>query len=105
MSKVAFWGGSLLADDELVGVLYEIGAFLLEELAALIEELEGTLLEELEFACTSLELEGLSLEEDSSVFDENCSLEENASLEDEFWLAMLDGLTGISLFESVQPNQ
>lgn len=84
MSKDAFWGGSLLTDDELIGSLHEIGAFSLEELAALIEELEGVLLEELEFVCTSLELEGLSLEDDSSVFDESCSLEENASLDDEF---------------------
>lgn len=84
MSKDAFWGGSLLTDDELIGSLHEIGAFLLEELASLIEELEGVLLEELEFVCTSLELEGLSLEDDSSVFDESCSLEENASLDDEF---------------------
>ena len=84
MSKVAFWGGSLLTDDELIGSLHEIGAFSLEELTALIEELEGVLLEELKFVCTSLELEGLSLEDDSSVFDESCSLEENASLDDEF---------------------
>lgn len=84
MSKDAFWGGSLLTDDELIGSLHEIGAFSLEELTALIEELEGVLLEELEFVCTSLELEGLSLEDDSSVFDESCSLEENASLDDEF---------------------
>jgi hypothetical protein len=84
MSKDAFWGGSLLTDDELIGSLHEIGAFSLEELAALIEELEGVLLEELDFVCTSLELEGLSLEDDSSVFDESCSLEENASLDDEF---------------------
>ena len=84
MSKDAFWGGSLLTDDELIGSLHEIGAFSLEELASLIEELEGVLLEELEFVCTSLELEGLSLEDDSSVFDESCSLEENASLDDEF---------------------
>lgn len=84
MSKDAFWGGSLLTDDELIGSLHEIGAFSLEELTALIEELEGVLLEELEFVCTSLELEGLSLEDDSSVFDESCSLEEKASLDDEF---------------------
>lgn len=84
MSKDAFWGGSLLTDDELIGSLHEIGAFSLEELTALIEELEGVLLEELEFVCTSLELEGLSLEDDSSVFDERCSLEEKASLDDEF---------------------
>lgn len=84
ISKDAFWGGSLLTDDELTGSLHEIGAFSLEEFTALIEELEGVLLEELEFVCTSLELEGLSLEDDSSVFDESCSLEENASLDDEF---------------------
>ena len=105
MSKDAFWGGSLLTDDELTGSLHEIGAFFFFLLTALIEELEGVLLEELEFVCTSLELEGLSLEDDSSVFDESCSLEENASLDDEFWLAMFDGPTGIPLFVSVQPNQ
>ena len=76
MSKDAFWGGSLLADDELVDSLHVIEAFSLEELATLIEELEGTLLEELEFVCASLELEGTSLDEDCATLDESCSLEE-----------------------------
>ena len=105
MSKDAFWGGSLLTDDELIGSLHEIGAFSLEELATLIDELEETLLETLEFACASLELERASFDEDSSALDERCSLEEKDSLDEEFSLAMLDGLTGISLFDSVQPNQ
>ena len=98
MSKVAFWGGSLLADDELVDSLHVIEAFSLEELATLIEELEGTLLEELEFVCASLELGEFSLDEDCAALDEICSLEENVSLDDEFSLVMLDGPTGISLF-------
>lgn len=76
MSKDAFWGGSLLADDELVDSLHVIEAFSLEELATLIDELEGTLLEELEFVCASLELEGTSLDEDCAALDESCSLEE-----------------------------
>lgn len=105
MSKDAFWGGSLLTDDELIGSLHEIGAFSLEELATLMDELEGTLFETLEFACASLELERASFDEDSSALDERCSLEENASLDDEFSLAWLGGFTGNSLFESVQPNQ
>ena len=105
MSKDAFWGGSLLTDDELIGSLHEIGAFSLEELATLMDELEGTLFEALEFACASLELERASVDEESSALDERCSLEENASLDDEFSLAMLDGPTGISLFDSVQLAQ
>lgn len=105
MSKDAFWGGSLLTDDELIGSLHEIGAFSLEELATLMDELEGTLFEALEFACASLELERASLDEESSALDERCSLEENASLDEEFSLAWLGGFTGNSLFESVQPNQ
>ena len=105
MSKDAFWGGSLLTDDELIGSLHEIGAFSLEELATLMDELEGTLLEALKFACASLELERASVDEDSSALDERCSLEENASLDEEFSLAMLDGPTGISLFDSVQLAQ
>ena len=68
MSKDAFWGGSLLTDDELIGSLHEIGAFSLEELATLIDELEGILLKALEFACASLELERAS-------FDGNSPLE------------------------------
>ena len=76
MSKDAFWGGSLLADDELVGSLHENGAFSLEELATLIEELAGGLFEELEFACIALELGEFSLDEDCAALDESCSLEE-----------------------------
>ena len=49
-----------------------------------MDELEGTLLEALEFACVSLELERASVDEDSSALDERCSLEEKASLDDEF---------------------
>ena len=94
-----------MTDDELIGSLHEIGAFLLEELATLMDELEGTLFEALEFACASLELERASVDEESSALDERCSLEENASLDDEFSLAMLDGPTGISLFDSVQLAQ
>lgn len=98
MSKVAFWGGSLLADDELVGVLHEIGAFLLEELAALIEELEGILLEELEFACTSLELVSGPLEELAGV-----SLEEfGTGLLEELGTGSLDGLETDSLSQLIQ---
>jgi len=105
MSKDAFWGGSLLTDDELIGSLHEIVFFSLEELATLIDELEETLLETLEFACASLELERASVDEESSALDERCSLEEKASLDEEFSLAMLDGPTGISLFDSVQLAQ
>ena len=94
-----------MTDDELIGSLHEIGAFSLEELATLMDELEGTLFESLEFACASLELERASVDEDSSALDERCSLEENASLDEEFSLAMLDGPTGISLFDSVQLAQ
>ena len=86
MSKDAFWGGSLLTDDELIGSLHEIGAFSLEELATLIDELEGILLKALEFACASLELE-------------------RASLDDEFSLAWLGGFTGNSLFALSQQIQ
>ena len=94
-----------MTDDELIGSLHEIGAFSLEELATLMDELEGTLFESLEFACASLELERASVDEDSSALDERCSLEENASLDDEFSLAMLDGPTGISLFALSQQIQ
>ena len=98
MSKVAFWGGSLLADDELVGALHEIEAFLLEELAALIEALEGTLLEELEFACTSLELVSGPLEELAGV-----SLEEfGTGLLEELGTGSLDGLETDSLSQLIQ---
>ena len=87
MSKDAFWGGSLLTDDELIGSLHEIGAFSLEELATLIDELEGILLKALEFACASLELE-------------------RASFDEEFSFAKLSGgFTGNSLFALSQLNQ
>ncbi len=105
MSKDAFWGGSLLTDDELIGSLHEIGAFSLEELVTLIDELEGILLKALEFACASLELERASLDEDSSALDERCSLEEKASLDEEFSLAWLGGFTGNSLFALSQQIQ
>ena len=105
MSKDAFWGGSLLTDDELIGSLHEIGAFSLEELAMLMDELEETLLETLEFACASLELERASVDEESSALDERCSLEEKASLDDEFSLAWLGGFTGNSLFALSQQIQ
>lgn len=94
-----------MTDDELIGSLHEIGAFSLEELATLMDELEGTLFESLEFACASLELERASVDEDSSALDERCSLEEKASLDEEFSLAWLGGFTGNSLFESVQLAQ
>ena len=84
MSKDAFCGGSLLADDELVDSLHVIEAFSLEELVALIEKLAGGLFEELEFACIALELGEFSLDEDCAALDEICSLEENVSLDDEF---------------------
>ena len=86
-----------------MGKSFEVS--LLDELAGVFDELEGTLLETLEFACTSLELERALVDEDSSALDERCSLEEKASLDDEFSLAWLGGFTGNSLFESVQPNQ
>ena len=105
MSKDAFWGGSLLTDDELIGSLHEIGAFSLEELATLMDELEGTLFEALEFACASLELERASVDEESSALDERCSLEEKASLDEEFSLAWLGGFTGNSLFALSQQIQ
>ena len=106
MSKDAFWGGSLLTDDELIGSLHEIGAFSLEELATLMDELEGTLLEALKFACASLELERASVDEDSSALDERCSLEEKASLDEEFSFAKLSGgFVGNSPLELSHPNQ
>ena len=70
-----------MADDELIGSLHEIGAFSLEELAGIADELY--------VVCAVLEFEGSLLEEDSSVLDEICSLEENASLDDKFSLARL----------------
>ena len=94
-----------MTDDELIGSLHEIGAFSLEELATLIDELEGILLKALEFACASLELERASLDEDSSALDERCSLEKNASLDEEFSLAWLGGFTGNSLFALSQQIQ
>lgn len=106
MSKDAFWGGSLLTDDELIGSLHEIGAFSLEELATLIDELEGILLKALEFACASLELERASFDEDSSALDERCSLEEKASLDEEFSFAKLfGGVAGNSPLELSHANQ
>ena len=106
MSKDAFWGGSLLTDDELIGSLHEIGAFSLEELATLIDELEETLLETLEFACASLELERASVDEENSALDERCSLEEKASLDEEFSFAKLSGgFAGNSPLELSHPNQ
>ena len=79
--------------------LEEFGAGVsLDEGAGLLDELEGTLLEELEFACTSLELVSGPLEELAGV-----SLEEfGTGLLEELGTGSLDGLETDSLSQLIQ---
>ena len=79
--------------------LDEVGAEVsLDEGAGLLDELEGTLLEELEFACTSLELVSGPLEELAGV-----SLEEfGTGLLEELGTGSLDGLETDSLSQLIQ---
>ena len=77
MSKDAFWGASLLTDDELVWGLHEIGAFSLDELAGIVDELDDALLDELEDV--ALDEYSIALE-DGSAFDESRSFDDKFSL-------------------------
>jgi hypothetical protein len=87
-----------------LGKSFEVS--LLDELAGVFDELEETLLETLELACASLELERASFDEDSSALDDRCSLEEKVSLDEEFSFAKLSGgFAGNSPLELSHPNQ
>ena len=92
------FGAGVSLDEVGAEVSLDEGAGLLDEGAGLLDELEGTLLEELEFACTSLELVSGPLEELAGV-----SLEEfGTGLLEELGTGSLDGLETDSLSQLIQ---